>query len=181
MHQEAQHLQHLVDELRTLSLADAGELSLNRQLISPRKLLGRLATAYKLTIEQKNLTLQVYAAPGLPEIQVDAERMMQVLENLICNAMRYTPTGGAITLSAERNQESMLLKVTDTGAGIDPKDLPHIFDRFYRADQSRQEAEGESGLGLAIAKSIVEAHGGRITAESEPSRGSIFTIRLPLD
>jgi len=181
MHQEAQHLQHLVDELRTLSLADAGELSLNRQLIPPRKLLERLATAYELTIEQKNLTLQLYAAPDLPEIRVDAERMMQVLENLICNAMRYTPTGGAITLSAERDQAAVLLKVTDTGAGIDPKDLPHIFDRFYRADQSRQEAEGESGLGLAIAKSIVEAHGGKITAESEPGRGSIFTIRLPLD
>jgi len=180
MHQEAQHLQHLVDDLRTLSLADAGELSLNRQPVPPQELLERLALTYKHIAEQRNLTLQVRVAPDLPEIQVDVERMMQVLENLVSNALRYTPIGGAITLSARRDQESVLMKVTDTGAGIDPKDLPHIFDRFYRSDQSRQETEGESGLGLAIAKSIIEAHGGKITAESELGGGSTFTIRLPV-
>jgi two-component system sensor histidine kinase BaeS len=181
MHQEAQHLQHLVDDLRTLSLADAGELSLNRQLIPPQDLLERLATAYEHTSRQKNLTLQVQAAPDLPEIQVDVDRMVQVLENLVSNAMRYTPAGGTITLSAKRDQESVLLKVTDTGAGILPQNLPHIFDRFYRADQARQQAEGESGLGLAIAKSIVEAHGGKISAESKPGRGSTFMVALPVD
>jgi two-component system sensor histidine kinase BaeS len=95
--------------------------------------------------------------------------------------MRYTPAGGTITLSAKRDQESVLLKVTDTGAGILPQNLPHIFDRFYRADQARQQAEGESGLGLAIAKSIVEAHGGKISAASKPGRGSTFMVALPVD
>lgn len=181
MHQEAQHLQHLVDDLRTLSLADAGELSLNRQLIPPQDLLERLATVCEHTTRQKKLTVQVQVAPDLPEIQVDVDRMVQVLENLVSNAMRYTLAGGTITLSAGRDQESVLLKVTDTGAGILPQNLPHIFDRFFRADQARQQAEGESGLGLAIAKSIVEAHGGKISTESEPGRGSTFTIALPVD
>lgn len=181
MHQEAQHLQHLVDDLRTLSLADAGELSLNRQSIPPQELMERLAATYKHTAGQNDLTLQVQAAPDLPEIQVDVERMVQVLENLVSNAIRYTPAGGTITLSAGRDQESVLLKVTDTGAGILPQDLPHIFDRFFRADQARQQAEDESGLGLAIAKSIVEAHGGKISAESEPGHGSTFIVALPAD
>jgi two-component system sensor histidine kinase BaeS len=104
-----------------------------------------------------------------------------VLENLVRNALRYTPTGGAITLSAERDQAAVLLKITDTGAGIPAQDLPHIFDRFYRADQSRQQIENESGLGLAIAKSFVKAHGGKITVESELGGGSMFTIRLPMN
>lgn len=110
-------------------------------------------------------------------MEVDPERMAQVLGNLVSNAIRYTPEGGAIVLSAERSDGTILLKVHDNGPGIDPEDLPHIFERFYRSDKSRQQ-NGESGLGLAIARSIVEAHGGSIWAESPPQGGATFVIAL---
>jgi signal transduction histidine kinase len=106
--------------------------------------------------------------------------MAQVLGNLVGNALRYTPEGGRITLSAERRIGAVHLVVSDTGSGIDPADLPHIFDRFYRGDDARAISEGESGLGLAIAKSLVEAHGGSISASSRLGEGSVFTIVLPV-
>ena len=113
----------------------------------------------------------------MPEIQVDSERMSQVLGNLVNNAIRHTPEGGQITLSAGATGDAVQLRVGDTGPGINPADLPHIFDRFYRSDKSRQQ-NGESGLGLAIAKSIVEAHGGVIAVESSPGNGAAFIITL---
>ena len=179
MHQEAQHLNHLIDDLRTLSLADAGELPLMKQSVSPQELLERIAAAYQIQAQKQTVTIQTAAATNLPLIQVDPDRMAQVLGNLISNALRYTAAGGQITLSAEKEQNHVLLKVQDTGAGIDPEDLPNIFRRFYRADKSRQQ-NGESGLGLAIARSIVEAHGGSIAAASTPGQGTTFIIRLPI-
>ena len=180
VHQEVIHLQRLVEDLRTLSLADAGELTLNRQPTSPQALLERLAASYQHRAGQKDILLQVEPAPTLPEIHVDPERMAQVLGNLLSNALRYTPTGGKITLSAGRQNDHVNIRVSDTGQGISPEALPHIFDRFYRADPSRQQAEGETGLGLAIARSLVEAHGGAIVADSAPSKGTTFTITLPI-
>jgi two-component system, OmpR family, sensor histidine kinase BaeS len=107
--------------------------------------------------------------------------MAQVLGNLLSNALRYTPAGGTITLAAEQAGAHVLLRVCDTGSGIAPADVPHIFERFYRADASRQQADGtSSGLGLAIAKGIVAAHGGSITVESAPGHGTTFTISLPV-
>jgi signal transduction histidine kinase len=106
--------------------------------------------------------------------------MAQVLGNLVANALRYTPEGGAITLAAEHHAGAVHLAVVDTGAGIDPADLPHIFDRFYRGDDARATSEDESGLGLAIAKALVEAHGGTISAVSDLDKGSMFTIVLPV-
>jgi two-component system sensor histidine kinase BaeS len=105
--------------------------------------------------------------------------MAQVLGNLVCNALRYTPAGGEIVLSAEALPHTLVLRVRDTGAGINPEVLPHIFERFYRADKSRSQ-NGESGLGLPIARSLVEMHGGRISAESTPGEGATFTISLPI-
>ncbi len=108
---------------------------------------------------------------------MDVERMSQVLDNLILNAFRYTPTGGEVVLAGSTAAGKVQLQIRDNGSGIAPEDLPHIFDRFYRGDKARRES-GESGLGLAIAKSIVEAHGGEIFAESEPGKGAVFTISL---
>ncbi len=179
MHQEAQHLSHLVDDLRTLSLADAGELTLTRQVVDPRALLERTAAAHAAQAHKRQVALTVEAVPGLPEVEVDPERMAQVLGNLVSNALRYTPTGGQVTLAAGVDAAGVTLRVQDNGAGIAPEHLPHIFDRFYRGDESRQHGEGESGLGLAIAKSLVEAHGGSIAAESTLGGGTTFTIRLP--
>jgi two-component system sensor histidine kinase BaeS len=186
LHEEAQHLSRLVDDLRTLSLADAGELSLTRRPTAPRALLERAASAYSAQAQRQGVSLQVEVDPNSPEVEVDPDRLAQVLGNLVSNALRYTPPGGEIVLSAERRAGGsagdpgcLNLHVRDTGAGITPEELPHIFDRFYRVDRSRHQEEGESGLGLAIAKSIVEVHGGVISAESTLGAGTTFTIQLP--
>jgi len=179
MYDEAQHLKRLVQDLRTLSLADAGELSLNCRPVPVPDLLDRVATAYQHQAEQQQVTIEVHPADVLPDINVDFDRMVQVLGNLVSNALRYTPEGGKIILSAQEQSDAVLLRVQDTGNGIPPDELPHIFNRFYRADKSRQQSEGESGLGLAIARAIVQAHGGSITADSEVGQGTIFLISLP--
>ncbi len=179
MHKEANHLSHLIDDLRIISLADAGELPLNRQKISPRALLERAEAAFRPQAMQKNISLIVQAAEDLPSVDVDPERMAQVLGNLLSNALRYTPAEGTITLSAVKEAERVILLVSDTGPGIAPEDLPYVFNRFYRADKSRHQT-GESGLGLTIAKSLVEAHGGGISVESQPGNGTTFVLWLPL-
>jgi signal transduction histidine kinase len=187
LHDEAQHLGRLVDDLRTLSLADAGELSLNRRPVHPQALLDRAASAYAAQAQGQNVSLQVETQQNLPQVEVDPDRMAQVLGNLVSNALRYTPEGGEILLSAEKRAgriaerlDSLFIYVRDNGAGIALEDLPHIFDRFYKADISRQPEQGESGLGLAIAKSIVELHGGAISADSTLGAGTTFTVQLPV-
>jgi two-component system sensor histidine kinase BaeS len=179
MHQEAEHLSLLVKDLRTLSLADAGELTLTRQLVHPHELLERMAAAYLPKAQELEATLQVTAEANVPPVNVDPERMVQVLGNLVSNALRYTPAGGQISLAATQQGNNVLLTVQDNGVGIAPDELPRIFDRFYRGDKARQASKGESGLGLAIAKSLVELHGGTITVESTLGEGATFTIFLP--
>lgn len=179
LHTEAQHLQHLIDDLRTLSLADADELPLTRQPVAPQALLERTAAAYKTHAQAREIALEVRAAASVPEIEVDPERMTQVLGNLLSNALRFTPARGTITVRAEADNNLVRLIVQDTGSGIAPDDLPHIFERFYRADPARQQGNGSSGLGLAIAKGIVEAHGGTITVQSTAGQGTAFTVTLP--
>lgn len=179
MYTEAQHLQHLIDDLRTLSLADAGELALMRQLVAPEGLLERAAAAARSQTESRHIVLDLRLPEMLPLIDVDPERIAQVLGNLLSNALRYTPAGGTITLTGVTQGDFVHLTVQDSGVGIAPDDLPHIFERFYRADPSRQLEDGSSGLGLAIARSIVEAHGGTLTAESVLGQGATFIVSLP--
>lgn len=178
MYGEARLLNHLIDDLRTLSLADAGELTLNPILLAPQESLERVAAANAELAAQRGIRLEVQTAPDLPLVHADRERLAQVLANLVSNALRYTPDGGVITLSAEAAGNHVLLRVADTGPGIEPEHLPHVFQRFYRADASRP-ANGESGLGLAIAKSLVEAQGGTIQVESTVGQGATFTVALP--
>jgi two-component system sensor histidine kinase BaeS len=178
MHTEALHLSHLIDDLKTLSLADAGELPLMPQPIASGELLKRTASAHQVEAEKKNIQIGVETAPDLPLITVDVERMAQVLGNLVSNALRYTPAGGRVDLSASAQNGSVLLRVVDTGSGIAPEDLPYVFERSFRGDKARTQPNGETGLGLAIAKSLVEAQGGTIEVESTPGQGTAFTIRL---
>lgn len=179
MHGEVEHLQRLVEDLRVLSLADAGELRLQRRPVDPAALLERTGLAYIVQAQQQGLELRVDATDDLPSINVDTDRMTQVLNNLVSNALRHTHQG-EIVLAATRDGQDVVLRVSDTGTGIPADELPFIFDRFYRVDKSRQREDGDaSGLGLAIAKAIVEAHGGALTVDSTTGRGTTFSIRLP--
>lgn len=179
LYQQTRHLNRLVEDLRTLSLADAGELPLTIQAIDPGSLIKRTASAFAGQAEAKKINLKIEIEPDLPEVQVDVERMAQVLGNLMGNALRYTPINGQIYLSAIKNDRRIILGIQDTGPGIAADDLPYIFERSYRGDKARQQVEGETGLGLAIAKSLVEAQGGEIVVESEVGAGTKFSIVLP--
>ncbi len=125
--------------------------------------------------------MEIDVAPELPEFEIDEARMAQVLRNVLENALRYTPEGGTILVSASFSGGELLLQVCDSGPGDSGLDLQRIFERFYRTDPSRQRADGGSGLGLAIARSLVEKHNGTITAESRPGQGLTIRIRLPLN
>ena len=177
---EIERLQNLVGDLRMLSQADAGELPLNPQQIVPKNLLDRVAALFQHHADRYQVSLQVDASADLPEIRIDEARMMQVMDNLVSNALRYTPEGGSIFLSARVDQGKLELTVRDTGSGIAAEEIPFIFDRFYRADSSRHTETGESGLGLAIVKALVEAHGGTVWAESAPDQGTTIHIDLPI-
>ena len=177
---ETTQLGRLVEDLRTLSRADAGELTLNLQSTQPQTLLERASAAQRPFAVEKQIQLTLKMDADIPKITVDAERMAQVLGNLLSNALRYTPEDGRITLQAAAAGDGVEIRVADSGPGIEADELPHVFNRFYRGDKSRQRETGGSGLGLAIAKSIVELHGGRIWVESEPDQGSTFVVRLPI-
>jgi two-component system sensor histidine kinase BaeS len=179
LHDEAQHLSRLIDDLRMLSLADAGELPLQRNLTPPRELLERAAAAHRAQAEEQGVQLTVVAPEDLPRVDVDPERMQQVLGNLVSNALRYTRAGGEIALRGTMENGQVALQVQDSGTGIKPDDLPFIFERFYRGDRSRSSTIGESGLGLPIAKSLVEMHHGAIRVVSKLGEGTTFTISLP--
>jgi signal transduction histidine kinase len=190
IYSEIEHLQRLVGDLRTLTQADAGELTLHKQLTSALELMQRAQAAFAHRAEQQGVSLTVQPDSGdghngtgshaaaTPPIAVDDIRMAQVLGNLLSNALRYTPSGGRIELSAWPSGDGVDLSVHDSGQGIAAADLPFVFNRFYRADKSRSD-EGESGLGLAIVKALVEAHGGSIEAQSQPGQGTTMTIHLP--
>jgi signal transduction histidine kinase len=179
IYDEAKRLERMVEELRTLSRADSGELELRCARVSLAELVHGVAAAHRPGMAQQGVNLETEISPGLPDIYIDFDRMTQVLGNLLANALRHTPGGGVVTISASETRDRVQIRVEDTGPGIQPEDLGHLFDRFYRGDKSRQRASGGSGLGLAIAKSIVEIHGGNIRAESTPGEGSAFIIELP--
>jgi signal transduction histidine kinase len=145
--------------------------------------IGPLAAEVLSEIEvaraRAGVAVEVRVPEGLPPAMADRERIHQVLFNLVDNALRFTPPGGRVTLSAEAQDRAVRVRVEDTGVGIPPEHLPYLFERFYRADAARSRGDGGTGIGLAICRSVVEAHGGRIWAESEPGRGSVFTFELP--
>lgn len=177
VHEEAVLLQHLVEDLETLTQADAGRLSLDVAPTGVGEILTQVVDAHHARAEGVSLEAIDDAAGAM--VQVDSMRMRQAIGNFVDNALRHTPTGGAVTVSARSQNGSVVITVVDTGEGIDPEHLPRVFDRFYRADPSRTRSTGGSGLGMAIARHIVEAHGGTVSAASAPGQGTIITVDLP--
>ena len=178
---EAALLSRLVADLRLLSLAEAGQLKLERVKTDPVELVTRAVESFRLQAQTSDVQLNLEFAPDLPQIEVDLGRMTQVIRNLLSNALRHTPEGGKVAITCQTNPEhEFLVAVSDTGEGIFPEDLPYIFDRFYRADKSRSRVSGGSGIGLAIVKQLVEAHGGKVWVTSELGQGTTFGFTLPL-
>ncbi len=180
IHQQMALLGRLVADLRDLALAEAGQLKLNWGLVDVGAMILQANEGLQAQAQEKGVTLKAELPPDLPRIHGDEQRLQQVLFNLLSNALRHTPIGGTVTTRAEAGEQRLVVSVQDTGSGIPPEDLPHVFDRFYRVDRSRARSTGGSGLGLTIARRIVEAHGGRIWAHSWPGAGSTFSFSLPL-
>ncbi|MGC9437433.1 sensor histidine kinase [Streptomyces sp. WG5] len=175
---QALQLQHIVDDLRDLSAAEAGELRLVPAPVELMELLAAVAVANRATATAAGVTITVVDTGRVPVI-ADPVRIRQMIGNLVSNAIRYTPAGGSVTLSAHVDLDTVVIDVADTGTGISADELPHIFDRFWRAEKSRSRQSGGSGLGLAIVRRLAEAHRGTVTAASTPNVGSTFTLRLP--
>ena len=167
LYSETMLLNRLVGDLKLLSLADAGQLTLDKASTDVAYLIHQVVDRARTQAEQKNVQLETHIQPDLPEVELDPDRITQVMNNLIGNALRYTNPGGVITVSAALvGGRSLRVSVSDTGIGIPADQLPFIFDRFYRVDKSRTRVSGGSGLGLAIVKHLIEMHGGTIKAES---------------
>lgn len=182
IHDQVLLLNRLVDDLRTLAHAEAGQLQLDCALFDPVELCTNQVKRFQAQADAQQIALSVRVAEPLPPVHGDVQRLEQVLNNLLSNALRHTPPYGAVTVAPTVVDEGIQIAITDSGEGIAPADLPHLFDRFYRTDHSRNRQTGGSGLGLAIARQLVEAHGGRIWAESPPADGTLgsrFMLLLP--
>ncbi|MFH0941863.1 MAG: ATP-binding protein [Chloroflexota bacterium] len=177
--EEAALLSRLVNDLQELSLAEAGELKLNFQPENAAGLVSQAMAAAGAQAIKKQIAVTSQMPPALPLVNIDRQRIVQVVRNLLDNAIAHTPSGGSIVVAAEKQANRVKISVSDNGEGIPPEDLPNIFERFYRVDKSRTRATGGSGLGLTIARRLVEAHGGTIEVQSEPGKGSRFTFTLP--
>lgn len=179
--QEAERMSRLVDDLAELSRIEMDEFSLACKPKDLKLLVNSAVESLRPQAMEKGVALQVDVPSQLPQVWVDADRISQVLVNLLRNALQYTGQGGVIRISARQVQQEVYVSVTDTGIGIPSEHLERVFDRFYRVDRSRTRALGGSGIGLTISKRLVEAHGGRIWAESEgKGKGSVFTFTLPI-
>lgn len=176
---QSERLGRLVDQLLELSRLESGDVPLHREDVWLPPLVARVLSEVRVTSARADVELSHEVSEDLPAVFADAERVHQVLFNLLDNAVRFTPPGGCVSVSATRRDGAIDVTVADTGPGIPAEHLPRVFERFYRVDTSRSRDAGGTGIGLAIARSVVEAHGGRIWAESEPGRGSTFTFELP--
>ena len=179
IYEEALLLSKLVEDLQELALADAGQLQLFRQPENIDEVIEKAASAVRPEINAKGLSLTIDLPDEPPLCEIDSHRIGQVLRNLLNNAVAHTAEGGAITITAREAGNQVEIAVVDKGEGIPPEDLPHIFERFYRVDRSRTRRTGGSGLGLTIAKRLVEAHGGKIEVQSKLGEGSRFTFTVP--
>jgi signal transduction histidine kinase len=199
--EEVRLLSRLIDDLRTLSEAETGTLALHREPTDPAVLVGEVTTSFRTQADSRGIALQLNLADDLPLVDVDPVRIREVLVNLITNAFRHTPSGGRVTIGAALNPPHLVLTVADTGSGIRPEDLPHVFERFYKSvpepppdsgevevdaggvgeDAPSFSAPGGRGLGLTIAKDLVEAHGGTLEVDSVLGEGTTLKVLLPIE
>jgi len=181
LYDQTRQLSRLVDDLRELAQAEAKQLPLEKTKVDMASLLEDVTSIYAPMAEAAGVALKLEVSEGLPLIQGDCPRLTQCLQNLLNNAIRFTPKGGKVYMTLSRDDQYLNLKISDTGSGIAPEHLPHVFDRFYRSDPTRTRETGGTGLGLAITRAIIEAHGGTIQAHSDgEGLGSVFTIHLPV-
>jgi len=180
LNEEASLLSRLVDELQELSLAEAGELKMVFQTEDVADLVKQAVASWQPQVAAKGISFSLDLPEGLPKVKIDWQRISQVLHNLLENAVSHTGEGGTVVVAAAKQGHWVEVSVADTGEGIPAADLPNVFERFYRVDRSRARATGGSGLGLTIAKRMVEAHGGKIEAQSKLGRGSRFSFTVPI-
>ncbi|SDD66346.1 sensor histidine kinase [Sporomusa acidovorans] len=183
LHEETIRLNRLITDLKDLSLAEVGQLSLDKQPTNINYLVRRTIQLMKTTIDEKKMVVQCNLNDKLPEIHVDPDRISQVISNIFVNALRYTPDRGKVSattgLEKMEGRQWVKIAVSDNGPGIAPDDIPHIFDHFYRGEKSRDRKSGGSGLGLAIVKQLVEFHGGKVMVDSSQGAGTTFFVYLP--
>jgi two-component system sensor histidine kinase BaeS len=180
LYEEALLLSQLVDDLQDLALSEAGQLSLRREPLDVQAMLLGAAHALQPRARDQQVDLIVQTVPPLPLAHADPQRVGQVLRNLLANALTHTPAGGSVHLTAEQRGDSVRIDVRDTGCGISPEHLPNVFERFYRVDASRARAKGGAGIGLAVVRQLIEAHGGSVGVTSVVGTGSSFSFTLPL-
>lgn len=181
LHTQAGRLRRLVDDLQELSRAEARQIPLSLQPVAPQRLVQQALVSLEGQFAEKGLELHVHVPENLPEVVADLTRAVQILTNLLINALRYTPTPGKVELEVSCEEDKVAFSIVDTGVGLTSEQCTHIFERFYRADTSRSRAFGGSGIGLTIAQSLARAMGGEIAVASAGlGRGSRFTLTLPL-
>jgi signal transduction histidine kinase len=190
--EQNQLLTRLVADLRTIALADAGELTLNILPTDLNRIVSSVVERFRPQANRQQISLGIELDADCPVLEADRDRIEQILINLLNNALHYTPEGGEIRISTSCNTQTAgqlagqiakqfaLVEIRDSGSGIPPDSLPHIFERFYRVDRSRSREEGGTGLGLAIARKLAEAHGGTLIAANNPEGGALFRLSLPL-
>ncbi|MFZ7103022.1 MAG: sensor histidine kinase [Peptococcaceae bacterium] len=179
LYDEVIRLQGLVKELQDLGRIEAGQVGLEIRQVKPREITDDLKLLLEAEAEARKIKLNIAVSEKLAYIKADPHRLKQIILNLLSNAFRYTNEGGQVTLKMFPEENTTVITVSDTGPGIKNEDLPYIFQRFYRADKSRNRTTGGTGLGLAITKGYVEAHGGKIEAASQVGKGTKFTVKLP--
>ncbi len=176
---DIQSLSRRIDDLFEMALVDAGGLQLNRQPGSMADLISDTLERFSAQARQQGITLEGSAGPGADYVDMDVQRIGRVLSNLVNNALRHTPPNGRITITSAPLEDCILVSVEDSGEGIQPEDLPFVFERFYRGEKSRSRATGGAGLGLSIAKGIIEAHAGSIGINSQPGAGTRVWFKIP--
>jgi len=180
MLQQTERLSRLVEQLLDLSRLESGDVPMDRETVHLESLVSAVIAEVEVARGDQLVAVRSEIPSAMPALWADRERVHQVVFNLLDNAVRFTPPGGEVVVSADVAGGRCEIRVVDTGPGIPAEHLPFLFERFYRVDSSRSRGDGGTGIGLAIARSVVEAHGGRIWAESEVGRGSVFTFELPL-